>query len=175
MRVLEDGMKYSIMTVSRTGEGEQWSCCCCCCCFITCNCLNPDIRPDGGRQGAFKHKFLVMLLSVSQIILNTVRTADPLSTKTRVEVAGRLFIGRCPIDCSVLGNFSTLWQVSIVGKRIPDTGLPLLSLYSRCWDPCVLYNITCSTADCCSVRGSICRVWTVCELFGCLYLARNDG
>ena len=27
MRVLEDGMKYSIMTVSRTGEGEQWSCC----------------------------------------------------------------------------------------------------------------------------------------------------
>ena len=29
-----------------------------------------------------------MLLSVSQIILNTVRTADPLSTKTRVEVAG---------------------------------------------------------------------------------------
>ena len=64
MRVLEDGMKYSIMTVSRTGEGEQWSCCCC---FITCNCLNPDTRPDGGRQGAFKHKFLVMLLSVSQI------------------------------------------------------------------------------------------------------------
>ena len=85
MRVLEDGMKYSVMTVSRTGEGEQWSCCYC---FITCNCLNPDIRPDGGRQGAFKHKFLVMLLSVSQIILNTVRTADPLSTKTRVEVAG---------------------------------------------------------------------------------------
>ena len=34
---------------------------------MTCNCLNPDIRPDGGRQGAFKHKFLVMLLSVSQI------------------------------------------------------------------------------------------------------------
>ena len=85
MRVLEDGMKYSIMTVSRTGEADQWSCCCC---FITCNCLNPDTRPDGGRQGAFKHKFLVMLLSVSQIILNTVRTAEPLSTKTRVEVAG---------------------------------------------------------------------------------------
>ena len=25
MRVPEDGMKYSIMTVSRSGEGEQWS------------------------------------------------------------------------------------------------------------------------------------------------------
>ena len=36
--------------------------------------------------------------------------------------------------------------VSIVGKRIPDTVLPLLSVNSRCWDPCVLYNITCSTA-----------------------------
>ena len=31
---------------------------------VTCNCLNPDIRPDGGRQqGAFKHIFLVMLVS----------------------------------------------------------------------------------------------------------------
>ena len=153
MRVLEDGMKYSIMTVSRTGEGEQWSCC-----FITCNCLNPDIRPDGGRQGAFKHKFLVMLLSVSQIILNTVRTADPLSTKTRVEVAGLA----TAVYWEVSNRLQCAWQflnaVSIVGKRIPDTSLPLLYLYSRCSDPCVLYNITCSTADCCSVRGSICRV-----------------
>ena len=29
---------------------------------VTCNCLNPDIRPDGGRQqGAFKHISLEML------------------------------------------------------------------------------------------------------------------
>ena len=64
MRVPEDGMKYSIMTVSRSGEGEQWSCLLAAVAAVTCNCLNPDIRPDGGRQqGAFKHIILVMLVS----------------------------------------------------------------------------------------------------------------